>query len=181
MKLNNREKKMIATAIGVILIAVLYHYVVIPYWDNWNIMKTQTVQLQAKLNRAHYLKAHPQTGTYSRTTIENQTVVIAGFLEDIEKWAEAAGVQIGGIRPSSSISKGVVTELSFDIEITGDLGGICRFIESVEKPSILARINKMRLTKPKDNSGDMTASITISTLAISDTPAASPRKAVSKG
>ena len=181
MKLNNREKKMISAAIGVILIAVLYHYVVIPYWDKWNMMKTQTIQLQAKLVRAHYLKAHPNTGTYSKTTIENQTVVIANFLEDIEKWAEAAGVQISGIRPSSSISKGIVTELSFDIEITGDLGGICRFIDSVEKPSILARINKMRLTKPKDNSGDMNASITISTLAISESPAVSPRKVTPKG
>ena len=170
--LNNisaREKKAILLAIIVITIGVVYKYFAVPYMDSWKTVTTQIDQTNARLVRAKQLKANPNAALYSENTIRNQTATIALLLENLEAWSNDAGLKITSIKPGTVVDKQTSRELSFDIEVNGDLSAVCKLVDSIEQPGTIAKINKVRISKPKDLLRDLTAVITVSTLCLPET------------
>jgi len=166
LNINTREKKMIFLAILVIVGAVVYKYFAVPYMEKWKSMDDQIYQVQVRLDRAKQLKANPGSELYSENTIRNQTATIAALLENLESWGDQAGVKINTVKPGPVQDKPTSRELSFDVEVNGEIGNICKLVEAIEKPNTLARINKVRISKPKDILRDMTVVLTVSTLSL---------------
>ena len=168
MNLNQRERKMILFCTVFIVLGLLYRIVAVPYLERWDSVVSQTAQMEKKIARAKYLQSHPLTMTYSRMTIENQTATTAAILQDMETYATEAGVTIGSIRPGPILNKGNVSEMSFDIEVNGVLSQVCNLLAAIEKPQSVARINKIRMGKSREDSMEISATINISSLGITE-------------
>lgn len=162
--ISPREKNMILLAILVISLALIYIYFAEPYYAKWKSVSTQINQMESRLARAKQLKANTNMGLYVEDTIKNQTATVAALLENLETWSNHAGLAITSVKPGAVVDKPTYRELNFDIEVTGELVNLCKLINSIEQPQSLARINKIRISKPKDLLKDLTTVITISTI-----------------
>ncbi|MCX7918040.1 MAG: type 4a pilus biogenesis protein PilO [bacterium] len=164
LTLSSREKKMVLVMVLFISIVLMYRYFVIPYIERWNLITSQIRTLETRINQAKQLKSNPGLMVYAQGTILNQTDATAYFLENLESWASDAGVIMTSVRPGAIQNRGVHSELNYEVEITGDLETVCRFIAQIEQPSAIARINRIRIAKPKDLLKEITANITVATL-----------------
>lgn len=173
--ISSREKRMIILMVSFISIVILYKYFFVPYLDKWKSTTAQILAMETRLTHAKQLKANPTLAAYSQETIQNQTAAIANLLEKMESWSEEAGVTMTSVRPGPVQNRGNNSELFYDVEVAGDLRTLCRFIDAIEQPGVIARINKIRISKPKDILKDITAVITVSTLSL---PESAPRKLI---
>jgi hypothetical protein len=182
MLISQREKNMVLLAVLVVGFALFYWFAFIPIKDNWIQISRQTAQLSGKIERARYLQSHPGMGGYSNNTIENQTITTAKFLEKVETIASEANVTVTSIRPGSVVNKGSVSELSFEIELSGNIAGIAGFVKSIEAPETIARINKLRISRANEEEGTLlNAQISISVLCLPDPQKAGAKKAKTAG
>lgn len=166
LNLSSREKRMVILMVSFVSIAIIYRFFVVPYRDKWKSTTTQIRIMETRLNHAKQLKANPALAIYSQETIQNQTAAVASLLEKMESWSVDVGLTMTSVRPGPVQSRGNYTELNYDVDVAGDLGTLCQFIDKVEQPGVIARINKIRISKPKDILRDITANITVSTLCI---------------
>jgi Tfp pilus assembly protein PilO len=168
LNLTSREKRMVILMVSFVMLVVIYRFFLVPYIDNWKSTTTQIRSMETRLKHAKQLKANPGLVIYSQNTIQNQTAAVANLLENLESWSVDAGLTMTSVRPGPVQSRGSYTELNYEVEVTGDLETLCRFIDKIEQPGVIARLNKIRLAKPKDILKDITANLTISTLCISE-------------
>ncbi|MFB3895037.1 MAG: type 4a pilus biogenesis protein PilO [bacterium] len=173
LNLSAREKKWVIFMVVFISVIVIYRFFLIPFIDQWNSTTRQIQIMETRLKQAKLLKANPLLAVYTQETIQNQTAAVANLLENLESWSVDAGLTMTSVRPGPVQKRGNYTELNYEVDVTGDLTTLCRFIDKIEQPGVIARLNKIRIAKPKDILKDMTASLTISTLSI---PEATPTK-----
>ena len=166
LTLSSREKKMIILMVLFVSIALFYKYFFVPYIDEWKSTGAQIQVMQTRITRAKQLKANPALALYTQETIQNQTAATASLLEKMESWSTEAGMTMTSVRPGPVQSRGGNSELNYDIEVIGELGKVCRFIDAIEQPGVIARINKIRIAKPKDILPDLTVVVTVSTLSL---------------
>jgi len=166
LNLSSREKKIIILMISFIFIVILYKFFLVPYMDKWKSTTAQIQAMETRIKHAKQLKANPALAAYAQETIQNQTSAVANLLEKMESWSVDAGVSITSVRPGPVQNRGNYTELNYEVEVAGDLETLCRFIDAIEQPGVIARINKIRIAKPKDILKDITANITVSTLSL---------------
>lgn len=182
MVISQREKRMVLIAVLFIITALIYKFAFVPLKDQWFHMDQQIEQLSKKVERAKYLKAHPTIGLYANNTVENQTITTAGFLEKAESWAAESNIKVTSIRPGSVINKGSISELSFEIELSGNLSGIAHFIKSVEAPETVARINKLRISRVGEEEGaEINVQLNISVLCLSEPQKTNKKKTLATG
>lgn len=173
LNLSAREKKWVIFMVVVVALVVIYRFFVLPFNDQWKSTTKQIQITETRLKQAKLLKANPLLAVYTQETIQNQTAAVANLLENLESWSVDAGLTMTSVRPGPVQKRDNYTELNYDVDVSGDLATLCRFIDKIEQPGVIARLNKIRIAKPKDILKDMTASLTISTLSI---PEAAPVK-----
>ncbi len=178
--ISAHEKNMILLAVLVICLAGVYKLFAEPYYEKWNSVTAQINQMETRLTRAKQLKANANMVLYAENTIKNQTATIAALLENLENWSNEAGLKIAGVKPGANVDKTTYRELDFDIEVTGELGNVCQLIDSIEQPQSLARIDKIRVSKPKDLLKDLTTVITVSTICLPEVKPVNKKPAVVK-
>jgi Tfp pilus assembly protein PilO len=169
LNLSAREKRMVFLMASFIAIVVLYRFFLIPYIDKWKSTTAQIQVMETRLIHAKQQKTNPALAVYSQETIQNQTAAVANLLEKMESWSVDAGITMTSVRPGPVQSRGLYTELNYEIEVTGDLETLCRLIDKIDQPGVIARLNKIRIAKPKDILKDITANITVSTLCLPET------------
>jgi Tfp pilus assembly protein PilO len=178
--ISAHEKNMILLAVLVVALALVYKYFAEPYYDKWNSVTTQISQMETRLTRAKQLKANANMVLYAENTVKNQTATIAVLLENLETWSNQAGLKISGVKPGANLDKTTYRELDFDIEVTGELENVCKLVDSIEQPQSLARIDKIRISKPKDLLKDLTTVITVSTICLPEVKPVNKKPAAAK-
>lgn len=75
---------------------------------------------------------------------------MSAILEGLRRRAEASGVRLVELRPSSVlVQRPTFDELPLEIELAGPFHGIGRFVDQVERSEGLIRVEALRLVRPE--------------------------------
>lgn len=147
-----REKLILYTTVGVVLIGIIFRFLISPVWEKNEALDKQIDLTRTKLKKFMRLlsqkeKIQNQLISASSPTSRQQKNSIVAPLSELEILASEANIRIIDIRPQN-ISKTTIpgNEISIDLRTEGMIESYIKFIYNIEKSLSLLRIKKLQLT-----------------------------------
>lgn len=149
MQLAKREKYLVAFAAVFVVAALVFSFVIMPFWEERTRLRNNVTVQQNSLEqmaglRREYLLLQQDSGTVARRLAERaKNFTLFSFLE---KAAGDAGVKenIKSMKPSASTGKGPFKESLVEMKLEritlGQMAGYLKLVESAENLVAVKRI-----------------------------------------
>ena len=114
------------------------------------------------------LKESQSFTSYYTKSIPTEEEIIASFLKKVEILASHSSVTLVKVTPTTGVKEREFIKYSADLECTGKLPDIVRFLHEVNTaPDDLLKVVKFKMGSAKADSDDMKSSITIAKMIVS--------------
>ena len=172
MKIQNRQRFLVALTVAVIALAVLVNWIIPPVFDWWSGRQTQIRQLRAKITdgnqmikresviRNHWKEMQANALPANPSQAEQQ------FLKALDGWARDSGAEITSIMPQWKNDATNYMTLNCRVETAGELSALSRLIYNIEKGPLAVRLDTVELSSHDNNGQQMTLGLEINGLAL---------------
>jgi hypothetical protein len=188
MIISKRERMLVLGTGGMVGIAVLIMFVVVPVLDAAVAAASKTLEIRGELDRNQKLldrqtslqPVWQQITAGGLKTDPNEAE--SQILHSIREWSQEAKLKLVSIQPEREAEKKVLQEASFRAVGTGTMESVRQFLVLIESSKIPIRIKELQVGSRKDGVDDLTIQMRLSTLyhsakaAAAPVPAASPAK-----
>ena len=154
--ITKREKVILYTAAGIIILSVVFNFLVDPLLKRREILNKQTEIVRTKLKKYIWLLSQKDyiQGKYKESAsglnFSNNGASVT-VLSALESLAKDANIRILDIRPQAAGSTlGSYKETLADLRTEGSMEGYIKFLYTIENSLLLLRVKKFQLNaKPK--------------------------------
>ncbi|MDE3066137.1 MAG: hypothetical protein KGJ60_01155 [Verrucomicrobiota bacterium] len=172
MKINNREKLLIAVTLSVIALFFADRLVFEPLAGWWKTRQAQIAELRRQvhdgallLQREAGLRSHwdsMRTNTLPANTSLAEQQVLGAF----DRWSRDSGVSVTGITPQWNTEATNYMTLACRVEASGDLGAVSRFLYDIEKDPMALKLDTLDLNAHDGTGQQFTLDLQVSRLAL---------------
>ena len=170
MVLSKRERLVAIIVIAAVLILVLDHFVIEPYFAELSRIDRETRQAvsdendaNALLSRQVRLKkiwAEMQNGGLKVDDSQAESLTLQALLE----WSANSRVPLPAIKRERSAQEGKFEVIGFDVSGTGSIPEVSRLLWAIETATIPVRINEMQITPQKEGIDMLSVRLSLSAL-----------------
>jgi len=176
MKISNRQQLLVILAAALVGLLLTDRMVVTPLIRLWKSREETIASLKEKFHQGTALierrAALAKQWDRMRTNMLSGRVSAAEdqFLKTIERWAQESRLTLSAVkpqwqRPSDAKSQEQIAILECNLETTGNLGAVTRFLYNLEKDPLGVRVIKAQITARDDAGEQLTLNLQLSALA----------------
>jgi len=166
-----REKKILFWTVGIVLFAVLYHFLWDPFFKEWRELSGNIALAQARLQRTHFLlkrksqiesEFKKMTGaSLSSATSEEVTTEM---LQEVERLSQTHLLVILEMRPLPAKRKEAFLEQGLEVSVEGTASQFAKFIYSLQDTPGSLTIERFELTSKSGPDQRLKGNLLITTL-----------------
>jgi len=170
--LNKRERIILFSTIGLIILAVLFNFILVPVLSRNEVLDKEIAVASVRLKKYKSLISKKESirEIYEKfcadaKTMEQGEPTSANVLSELENLAQVSGIKIIDIRPQPSAKSGeLYQELQIDFRTEGTMPDYVKFIYNLEISPLLLRVKGFQLSA-KNNATALEGSFSVSQLA----------------
>ena len=163
-----REKRILMTTAGIVVVALLYHFLLEPFSKQWRDFSTEIQVAEARLHKTRLLlrkktEIEEEFRKYASVS-QPSSGAMTGILQEVEGLAQKAGLEILDMRPLPQKKKGLFQEQGLEVSAEGNAPQFAQFVYSLlESPNSL-KIEKLELNSKAGQSQLLRALVVVTTL-----------------
>ncbi|MFH1440907.1 MAG: type 4a pilus biogenesis protein PilO [Candidatus Omnitrophota bacterium] len=172
--LTKREKLSLFIALGVIVSAIAFNFIIMPVFDKFESLTKETMITRIKLIK--YLQLLNQKDEIEKKYKQFSSAIslsgqehdpFVAVLSELENLAKSSNIHILDVRPQSQRKTTKYKEIMVDLRTEGQMKDYMKFIYDIENSISLLRIRKIQLNA-KSNTPALEGNISISQLSVSE-------------
>ena len=171
-----REKKIVMVTTAVALFALLYHFLLEPFFREWRGLATEIRVTEARLRKTRLLlrkKSEIERDFQKyRASSKDSSEAMTGILQEVESLAQTVSLEILDMRPLPQKKKGIFQEQGLEVSAEGSASQFARFVYSLLGSPNSLKIEKLELSSKAGQNNRLRALIIVTTL----TPSVTPKK-----
>ncbi|MCM8765339.1 MAG: type 4a pilus biogenesis protein PilO [Candidatus Omnitrophica bacterium] len=163
---SRRERVLLFITVGIIILAGLLNFLVIPVRKKWRRLNSQIVNLKTKLGRyakiislEQEIEARYNVYADYLKTKGSPEEALASVLQEIEKFARSSGVLLTNIVPSTLEVKDFYQKFEVRMEIEADISSLGRFLFELQKSKYLFRIVRLSIATKSGSKDTLRSSL----------------------
>jgi hypothetical protein len=178
-----REKHILIALAIVVFTAVLYMYVVEPYFDTADQISAGRMKLQSDLDEDHAVfqelkvKLPEWEAMKKNGLLDNSELVESQTIGAILAWSELAGVDVKGTRTGRPSKDGNFIIITYDFNLEAPMASLSRLLWALEKSPIPLRISDLTITPVHEGVDDLNVRMQVSALSRAPTADNAPSRA----
>ena len=158
-KLTQREKLILYATTGIIVLALLFNFVIVPVFERMSSVNEEIAKKSFLLGKQSGL-IHSGENIVSlyenyRNALEKQETpeeIVAGLFENIENVALSSGIKVKKVKPLPVKESEEYKEVLLEVDLEGDFASMFKFINKLETDYSLVKIGSLRLAPQSSSS-----------------------------
>jgi len=187
-KLSDKEKKKFYFAVGAIVLALFDILFIRPFTSRLKTIDEEIVDKEDGINRDlrflaytdHILAEHQSFARYYPKAIQSPDQIKAEFLQQIEKLATEAKVNLTKVNPAGEKEKQGFIQYYAELECNGSLDDVAKFMHLIDTTQDLLKVVKMNITGKSAGSREIAAAMTVVKVIINEQALASMDEVLQK-
>jgi len=170
--LSKREKYIALVTIVAVVVLGLDRYLLTPFLDRREELRTEKQRLLGEFSRARALFARrklltPEWRRMTESGISSDPVEAdAEVLNRIREWCRQSGLNMTSLKPERASSRKEPLEIAFQVAGTGPMRSVARFLWLVETSPLPVKIKQLEVGSRKEGADDLTVQLRISAICL---------------
>lgn len=168
--MNQREKWMVGVLGGVVGLFMYNSTILEPWQERYESAKSQATSLELEVESADLVferrrKVRRTWKDAAADEVLSSRMDAEGELFNyVSRQVSESGLNLTSIAPQREAAQAGFGQINFETRATGDLASIAAFLFAVEQADIPVNVSELSLVSQDDQSGNLTAQFTISTI-----------------
>ena len=169
--LSSRERKILFLTAGVVLLGLLYHFLIEPFFTKWQDVskEIQTAEVRLQKTRLLLRKRSEIEKRFQRYAgalekVEGSGGGITAVLQEVEALAQKSRLKVLGMRPLPKRQKEFFQEQGLEVNAQGTAPQFARFIYDLLGSPNALKIEKLELSSTSGKTPLLKAFIVVTTL-----------------
>lgn len=151
--LSKREKLILYSCIGIIVLSILYAFILEPFVSMWSELNREIESARLKLRksteivkrRLEIAERYKNLSGYIKAQRGSDEEEIAQLLSEIEKLANTSNIRITDIKPKAARISGYHKIYVVEVESEGNISTFTKFIYEIQNSPQLLKVKKLSL------------------------------------
>lgn len=175
MRIKNRQQAMAVVAAGLVGLLLADRLVLTPLVTLWKRRADQIVAMRGNVLQGEALIGREpivtQQWDHMRSNMLAGEISVAEdrFLKAVERWAQEGRVSLSSVKPQWQRGTDKYVTLECNLEASGNLGAITRFLYEIERDPLGVKIVRTQINARDDAGEQLTLNLQLSALAMVDT------------
>jgi len=172
MKIENRQRFLVALTIGVAALYIGVNFICVPLSNLWSARSAQVKELRAKVSEGKLLIKR-EAGLRSRWSEmstnalpNNPSLADQQVLKLFDNWSRETGAEISSIMPQWKNDSTNYMTLNYRVEASGNLGTLSQFLYDIEKGPAALKLDSVELSAHDNTGRQLSLGLQISGLSI---------------
>ena len=170
MELSKREQLIVIAAVAVISLLVLDRYILTPFLDSWELVRTEKQRLVQELDAASSLFDRRRRLQKRWTEMRdsrlqtNPAVAESQVLRALYDWSQQNGLRLSSLTPEHGKEETELRQIQFQLSGNGPMRSVAGFLWDVETSSVPLKVTELQLSSAREGADRVTVQLRVSTL-----------------